>query len=274
MRSRALAIAISALAFGMSLQLWTSKADSNAMAITYGHEVRSPTRVAPWAVALFAQTRAGKKFFCSGSLIGPRIVLTAAHCVDAVKSLPIYVQVGGDTLNDGQLIPVVKRWRDHRYSDLGTAFDTGLVILRDGYQLQNYPALAGPSLRVQDSNLTIYGWGKDERGHIPGILKSLVVGQETSDAHAIFGRLFSPRSMLAVGSWLPSREVYAGACSGDSGGPLVQLGAHGPILIGVTSYGAEGCESRAPSIYTRVSTSRATIVKAIDRLLRLSRTTG
>ena len=55
----------------------------------------------PWQVALVLPRGSGFRQFCGGSLIHPRWVLTAAHCVDEVSAEEIQVLAGTHDLEEG-----------------------------------------------------------------------------------------------------------------------------------------------------------------------------
>lgn len=44
----------------------------------------------PWQAALFFQNAENKFWFCSGSLISPQWILTAAHCVHDARLVMVY----------------------------------------------------------------------------------------------------------------------------------------------------------------------------------------
>ena len=50
---------------------------------------------------------------------------------------------------------------------------------------------------------------------------------------------------------------------GDSGGPLVCEDRGVRRVVGITSWGASGCETEVPSVYTRVSNLRLWIDEQI-----------
>jgi hypothetical protein len=52
----------------------------------------------------------------------------------------------------------------------------------------------------------------------------------------------------------------SGTCFGDSGGPLAVMDRGRPVLAGITSFGAAGCNADVPDVYTRVSAYTAGIV--------------
>ncbi|MFM9132834.1 MAG: trypsin-like serine protease, partial [Actinomycetota bacterium] len=71
-------------------------------------------------------------------------------------------------------------------------------------------------------------------------------------------RMNRPVAVVAVnltwGRYIRGEGVYSGACNGDSGGPLFVKGASLPrAVVGVVSYGAVGCNERAPTVFSRVS---------------------
>jgi hypothetical protein len=73
--------------------------------------------------------------------------------------------------------------------------------------------------------------------------------------------------MIGAGRYFADEALYGGGCRGDSGGPLYQ-GQNGlkRIVMGVTSWGAEGCAQFKPTIYTSVSYYVRDLGAAITRI--------
>jgi secreted trypsin-like serine protease len=64
---------------------------------------------------------------CSGTLIDPVIVLTAAHCVYGYNNFQI--EVGGDQLETGDRIGVVAQWYHPRFDRRRMRNDIALLHL-------------------------------------------------------------------------------------------------------------------------------------------------
>jgi trypsin len=192
--------------------------------------------------------------FCGGTLVGPRAVVTAAHCV--LDRGPGDVAVSFGTV----LADAAPRWAVsavivHPGYDPADFGHHDLAVLRLAADAPFAPAAlaihgedrAGtPALVAGFGNLRARG-----AGAYPDVLHqgSLVIGARRCD-----GRPFDRRLDLCAA---PAPGVRTSSCDGDSGGPLVVGGR----LAGVVSFGPAGCDGE--SYFVRVSAERAFLDAAI-----------
>lgn len=218
-----------------------------AEGITYGDFVDSPQVEYPEVVPVWA---AGA--LCSGTLIEQQIVLTAAHCIYG-RSGPIQVAVGGSTLNSGRLIDVTAAWYHPRYDASFLQNDIAILFLKEAAGVSRVASLPRATAR-KPKNFTMAGWGDDQNGRLTGNLSALNLNDQGSVAAKVFRGTYNPRTMIGAGRFFANEALYGGGCEGDSGGPLYRgINGSSRVVVGVTSWGAEGCIQYKPTIFTWVS---------------------
>jgi secreted trypsin-like serine protease len=233
-------------------------ATSQAKAVVFGEEVPEASTTAPWVASIWYTKNIKEKarFICTGSLIGPDIVITAAHCT--FDQGFYWVKLGADTLDsDEPLLEVSGTWRDTRYSKKTITNDLGLLKLTRPVTTVRPIALPKQSQLSKVAKLTkfrMYGWGLDQNDEVAKFLRTANLDLQDSAARRAYGSSFKPEIMLASGRYIKAEKLYAGGCNGDSGGPLIGMVDGKPVLVGLTSWGsAQGCDRGKPTIFTRVS---------------------
>lgn len=182
--------------------------------------------------------------FCTGTLVSPRVVLTAAHCIsDGVAR----VYFGSNPKREGVFVHVGALEAHPAYDAANHVADVALVQLARAVTVP--PARLAPSPMPAWPDTTpvrFYGFG-DTSG------AALDTGQKRV------------RSAIAVEATSTLLRYGVATCHGDSGGPAFATIDSVDTLVGVTSYGDAACIDYGVS--QRVDAYRAWIdlrVAALD----------
>jgi secreted trypsin-like serine protease len=214
----------------------------------------------PWMVRLSVG--------CDGTLVAPRIVLTAGHCAPHTGATGgITATAGSGDLSSKSAIKIrsVYVYRAPGFRSAPKGDDWALVKLAAAFALPVAPLTPSPAY---DKGLfRILGWGStSENGGQQRILHTATVpfvGDAACRA-AYRGNPFVPAEMICAGNLA---RGGVDTCQGDSGGPLIRRDNAGAyIVVGIVSWGYGCARPHYPGVYTQVSTFRSAIEAEITAL--------
>jgi hypothetical protein len=194
-----------------------------ALAVIGGAEVLAGDPVDAHLVMI-----SGANGFCSGAVVGERLVLTAAHCVEGGGRLGVLVFGPGrqpiiNEVVERRVHPAYRRadWQARR-----TAVD--LAVVRTASPIGNgrrMAPLAGGGIPQAGAAIRLVGFGPAREGDArsAGVLRSATL--------TVTGRPSSYQVRLTG----PSGAAL-GACTGDSGGPVFASESGRPVVAGVVSW--------------------------------------
>jgi hypothetical protein len=231
----------------------TARAETAGIGSIYNGE---PTADFPAVVGLAIANRDGSGGICTGTLIAPSVVLTAAHCL-AFDPIQALVAIRGGGRRADYIATEFVRHPRFSLARLAVA-DIGIVLLPSPVADVTPLPLVERSPRPGTTG-TIVGYGGDGRDGPAGIKRAGTVRlRRCPGAVRVRNGKVRLRKSLC---WRPSDQVHD-TCRGDSGGPLIVNGA----LAGVTSgsIGFTDCPS-ALSYTTNVARYRAWIASVMSQ---------
>ena len=200
------------------------------------------------------------KWGCTGTLIGPKTVLTAGHCRDCATR----IFVGNDVKEDGLIVNVAKAVRHPDYCEDGFGNDLMVLILVKAVAGVTPRRLATGALIDKAIDGRAVGFGHiDANGQFDyGRKRQVDVPIASPDCRgASRGRTDVQHYGCHLGVEIVAGRLGLGkdSCSGDSGGPFyVEAAEDEWLLAGATSRATRSarCTCGDGGIYVRVDRYR------------------
>ena len=172
----------------------------------------------------------GTSEFCTGALIGPKTVLTAAHCIYAYgQGQTYYVLFGTDVSTPTSYVQVAAQFKHPNYTGSNPGYDVGVLKLATA-------VLGVTPIEPNPVALTSSDVGKPIRHVGFGTTSGTGSGGGTKREVTYNLRQVTP---LEIESGASGRQT----CGGDSGGPalMVTAGSAAERVVGTVSYGDPDC---------------------------------
>ena len=214
--------------------------------------------------------------FCTGALVSPQIVLTAAHCVIDTPIEAVVIRVGNQTTASGDGVTRTaaavifhgkyERQLSYEIYDANevlletvegdvrpgeNAIDSDIALIYLDKPILTIKPVRLPSSRNYQpkSGWRTYGWGST--GENQDIDTDYLLTAAQDDHTAATAESFGDPFEKILAAVRVNGESSSGTCFGDSGGPLVD---RRNILIGLTSFSESGiCSAPVATLFTKVS---------------------
>lgn len=151
---------------------------------------------------------------CTGTVIAPRAILTAAHCLPSTTASILVFLGGSAPQQTAASFAPHPDWREAN----STAFDVGVVLMPADIGRPPVPLLLSRDARLGE-NAILAGWGKDQAA----VTATLRAGVAAITA-------VTPLTLQTTFS-----TNFSSVCQGDSGGPILLSDGGVWAIGGVTS---------------------------------------
>lgn len=166
---------------------------------------------------------------CSGTVVAPRAVLTAAHCLDeGVAVARVWPGTGPELVAESFVF-----YPGYRFNASG--FDVAVILMAEDLPRRAVPILTSREGRAGETAI-VAGWGLDQNGTTAFLRSgSTALSAVSSD---LLRTLYAP----------PSSSV----CQGDSGGPLLLSEGGTWAVAGITSATSQSVCNTGTNFYQAV----------------------
>lgn len=214
-------------------------------------------RADPEEYKFLVSLRVGDTHYCAGSVIHPKVVVTAAHCIEPIRQkgsdFPLVVTALNAASNSN---PVGTRASVVRggYNSATHNNDIAVLLLNEELEGVVPIKMAKPGTRLaRGAELQIAGWGLQAENSLeisPYLMEATVGFVDNTECNKILGMGKITDNMICAGDLINGRD----ACQGDSGGPLLSFNPETgeQELLGVVSWGIGCGRIGLPGVYSSV----------------------
>lgn len=175
---------------------------------------------------------------CTGTVVGPRTVLTAAHCVDGVSPTSLEFGFGPSAGQIQASVQVIGTAQHPKWDSQQLLNDIAVLTLAEDAPVQRASMNSFMDAGWVGKQVTLVGYGVTDGPSQSGAGTKRMVDVTIDQVDA---------TTLHY-----TTEQGKTACNGDSGGPAYVEVDGNLVIVGVTSYGDQNCQQFG--VYTRVDT--------------------